>query len=65
MEKWNRFAAKLSDHGYSLWGFQHDYNDPEGFHAWFGAPDMPEVEIVTRSQAVNEAILHFHTGFSL
>ena len=65
MEKWNRFAVKMSAHGYGLCVFQHDYDDPEGFHAWFEAPDMPNVEIVTHNQDVNEAILHFHTGFSL
>jgi len=63
-EKWNRFASKLSDRGYSLWVFQHNYDDPEGFHAWFGAPDWPGVEIVTHTQSVQDAILHYHLGLS-
>ena len=65
MEKWNRLSAKMSAHSYGLYVFQHDYDNPEGFHAWFEAPDMPNIEIVTHNQDVNEAILHFHTGFSL
>jgi hypothetical protein len=34
-EQWNAYAEKLSAEGYKLWQWQYNYNDPEGFNAYW------------------------------
>lgn len=56
---WNDILYLLVDVGYSLWQCQFSIDSPEGFHAWFTAPGHRDVEIITRSRDVHDAILAF------
>jgi len=62
IEKWNEVSQKLLAHNYSLFQMQFSIDHPSGFHAWFTAHDMPQVEIVTRSEEIHDAILKYGNG---
>jgi hypothetical protein len=60
LEKWNEVSDILRRMGYRRFVMQYSIDAPEGFHVWFGSTaDAPEVEIVTRSQAVYDVIMSF------
>lgn len=52
-------SLKLKDNGYNLWMWQHHAKSPEGFFAWFWAISKTEMEIVTFSEEVENAILEY------
>lgn len=59
IEEWATLAAELRAAGYTLYQFQFDAQEPEGFHAWFWASKRPQVHIVTRDPRVQEAIIKY------
>ncbi len=59
MEQWNKLAARLAENGWTLYQWQYNTNDPEGFHARFWKADKPCYEVMTRDEDVYEAIIKF------
>lgn len=66
MEKWNEVAPKLWEWNFHPWQFQFDVNQAEGFHALFSAfgSGLQDVEIVTHSQDVREAIFKYNREYN-
>jgi hypothetical protein len=62
IEQWCPLAGELREAGYHLSQFQYSWYEPAGFHAWFWCSKRPEVEIVTHSEVVQEAIVEFNGG---
>ena len=56
---WQSLAVELTVHGYRIWQMQYYTDHPEGFHAWFCASGRPDVEVVTRDDAVYREIVKF------
>lgn len=65
MEKWAEVAPKLQERAYYPWQFQYDVDQPEGYHAVFCSigTGLPDVEIVTHSPDVREAILKYNREY--
>jgi len=59
LEQWARLSSKLAEEGYMLWQWQSKYDEPEGFHAHFGASGKPDIEVITFSKEVQEAIVNY------
>lgn len=60
MGRWEKAKAYLAENNYKLWQFQYDVRDPHGFHAWFIAHELPDIEIITFNASVEEAIVSFN-----
>jgi hypothetical protein len=59
IEKWNKFADRFREKGYHPWQFQYGHWCPEGLHAWFRKTGEEDIEVVTKSKEVHEAIMKF------
>ena len=59
ISKWLIAKAYFRDHGYSLFQFQYDVDEPEGFHAKFINSKHRDIEIVTFDQIVRDEIIGF------
>lgn len=57
--KWTALASELARSGYKIWQMQYDTDHPEGFHVWFAAHQRPTVEVMTRNDAVYDAIVKY------
>lgn len=55
-KKWEQWFHK---NGYQPWQYQYRWDAPEGYHVWFAKAGQEDVEIVTYSRAVHEAIMKF------
>jgi len=62
LEQWESIAAKLSAENYHIWQAQYSPDSPEGFRVRFISEGKPDVEIVTHSEAVYEAIVRYEIG---
>ncbi len=60
MNKWDIISELLIKHGYRRWQWQYAVDEPEGLHVWFWASRRPDVEVVTHSEDVFRAILHYN-----
>ena len=64
IEKCNRFLASCQQYGYRVFQMQYDWNDPNGFHAWFQKIGTTElIEIVTHNKAVQDNIVNFNPSW--
>lgn len=62
IDRWHEVARQLSERGYSLFQTQYDIDDPKGFVARFMVNEsekVPQVELVTRSAVVRDAMLRY------
>jgi hypothetical protein len=59
LDEWITFAARLFDEEFSLWQMQYHIEHPEGFQARFYAPGRKDIEVITHSAEVHDAILKF------
>lgn len=59
LETWRELVVQLAENGYRIWQMQYDTRSPEGFHAWFYSTGKPEIELVTHSDAVYDAIVKY------
>jgi hypothetical protein len=59
LENYLTWEQWLRDNGYHPWQYQYSWNSPEGLHVWFMKAGEPDIEIVTRSEEVQKAILKF------
>jgi hypothetical protein len=59
IDKWNKFADRLREKEYRPWQYQYSWDDKNGFHVWFMKAGCEDIEIVTRSEEVQKAILKF------
>lgn len=57
---WKKAKAYFRENGYSLFQFQHDVDEPEGFHAKFINGKHRDIEIVTFDQIVRDEIIGFN-----
>ncbi len=53
IDQFNILAARLREKGYKPW----QYQDFDGFHAWFGKAGKDDIEVVTHSDEVRKAIM--------
>ena len=60
LEAWLSLAGELAINGYRLFQFQYDADEPTGFQAHFWRQGRPNVEIMTRSRAVELKIIGFN-----
>lgn len=59
IDKCNRFLSKFRASGWNLWQMQFRWNDLEGFHAWFMKAGEEDIELVTRNEEVQKAIVKY------
>ncbi|PKM72834.1 MAG: hypothetical protein CVU91_07345 [Firmicutes bacterium HGW-Firmicutes-16] len=59
LDDWREYADILHRMGYDIFQLQFDIKSPEGFHARFILAGCPDVEFVTRNEAVHDAILKY------
>lgn len=59
LDKWGELFIKLASNGYQIWQMQYDTHAPGGFHVWFWASGKTEIEIVTYSDDVYNAIVKY------
>lgn len=57
MEKWSRLSAWILDNGFKPWQYQYSWYDPQGAHVWFYKAGYEDVEIVTHSKEIFDAIM--------
>jgi hypothetical protein len=60
LDQWRSLAGELAEAGYRLSQFQYAANEPTGFLAWFWSAGRPQIEIMTRSRAVELAIVAYN-----
>jgi hypothetical protein len=60
MEKWWILARALHEKNYRIWQFQYSWDHPEGFHSWFMHDTKSDVEVVTRNEDVQVAIVAYN-----
>ena len=61
IEQWNTLAARLREKNYRFWQSQFDWDDPEGFHAWFFKAGKNDYPVVTFKKEVQTAIIDFNS----
>lgn len=59
--QWRAMADDLMEDGYTLYQMQYGTDLPQGFHATFWRSGWPDIEVVTHSAAVHDAIVKFRT----
>jgi hypothetical protein len=59
IDEWNLLAKDLAELGYTIWQMQFGVDCPEGFHARFLLAGSPDIEVVTHSEEVRDAILEY------
>jgi hypothetical protein len=53
IDQFNILAARLREKGYKPW----QYQDDNGFRAWFAKAGKTDIEVVTNSEDVRKAIM--------
>lgn len=56
LSEWLILSAKLRRRGYTLWQSQHI---PGDFYAWFWLDGKEQIEVVTHSEEVKDAIMRY------
>jgi hypothetical protein len=59
LEQWAALAGELQASGYTRFMWQFGTDRPEGLFGWFVSPGRPDIEIMTRDPAVEEAALKY------
>ena len=62
MNECNKFLTERRENGWRVWQMQYQWNNPEGFHAWFMKHGEPDIEVVTHNEQVQEAIVNFNAN---
>lgn len=62
IEEWSAYSELLAKMGYKLWQWQYRAEGPEGFHARFFVSGKPDVEIITHSEEVENAIVSYRAN---
>lgn len=56
IEQWYELATTLRSEGRKPWATQYRATDPNGLHVWFWKSGEPDIEVVTYSIEVQDAI---------
>ena len=59
LDDWREYSDILHRMGYTVFQLQFDTKSPEGFRAPFILSGCPDVEIVTHSEVVHDAIVKY------
>ena len=59
IEEWQTLAATLHSEGRRKWVTQYRATDPNGLHVWFWKSGETDIEVVTYSIAVQDAISNY------
>jgi hypothetical protein len=60
-KQWDELAKLLMKHGYRRWQLEFDYYEPECFHAWFWSSGHAEIEVITYSKDIKQAIMEYRS----
>lgn len=59
LSKYLKWEHWFIENGYRPWQYQYDIDSPEGLHVWFCKNGSPDIEVVTNSLEIKNAILSF------
>lgn len=59
LDKWRVLASVMKEKGWRR-QLQYDFKHEEGFHAWFKKEGKEDVEVITRNERVEKAIVEYN-----